>query len=105
MTKNNSCCYISSCDETHSFSEIARRLGTGFANLAALRVPVEGTARAEFAHAQRFHCLAHVRKMRGTKPFHHAFESRGFGYGQRSFASKRNPMPDTAGFPLAPGTC
>jgi hypothetical protein len=32
MTKNNSYDHISSCDETHSFSEIARKLGTGFAS-------------------------------------------------------------------------
>ena len=32
MTKNNSSDDISSCDETHSFSEIARKSGTGFAS-------------------------------------------------------------------------
>ena len=31
MTKNNSCDHISLCGETHSFREIARKSGTGFA--------------------------------------------------------------------------
>jgi hypothetical protein len=70
--------------QRHTFFELIavdRRGRSDFRGLLprAGRVRMEGTARTEFARAQRFHCFAHVGKMRRTVPLHDTFESRRIG--------------------------